>query len=333
MAFHFGKVLNEMLEDKFGRRFHYLRLSITDVCNFSCDYCLPDGYACDTDRDFLRLAEIKTLVNGFAALGTSKIRITGGEPSLRKDLPEIISACASALGIKHVAMTSNGYKLESDIQKWVDAGLNSLNISIDSLDPRMFAAITGHDKLESILRGIDKAIALGVKVKVNAVLMKQYNQQELQHFLNWIAATPVTLRLIELMQTGDNLQFFEKNHVSGMPIKQQLIDNGWTQMIADKAAGPAQEFYHPDYQGKIGLIMPYSKDFCATCNRLRISSTGKLHLCLFADQGLDIRPNLQLPESDALQQQLVALLADKEATHWLQDGYTGGTKHLAMLGG
>ena len=333
MPLHFGKVLIEMLEDKFGRRFHYLRLSITDVCNFKCNYCLPDGYACDTSRDFLSLPEIKTLVDGFASLGTSKVRITGGEPSLRRDLPEIIKACASAKGIEHVAMTSNGYKLESDIQKWVDAGLNSLNISIDSLDPRMFAAITGHDKLETILRGINKAIALGVKVKVNAVLMKQYNQQELQNFLDWLQATPVTLRLIELMQTGDNVTFFEENHVSGLPIKQQLIDAGWGQLIRDKAAGPAQEFFHPEFKGKIGLIMPYSKDFCASCNRLRISATGKLHLCLFADQGLDIRPVLQAADSRELQTTLVNLLGDKEATHWLQDGFTGATKHLAMLGG
>ncbi|WP_293745889.1 GTP 3',8-cyclase MoaA [uncultured Paraglaciecola sp.] len=322
-----------MLEDKFGRRFHYLRLSITDVCNFKCNYCLPDGYACDTERNFLALPEIETLVNGFAELGTSKIRITGGEPSLRKDLPEIIKACSTATGIQHVAMTSNGYKLESDIHKWVDAGLNSLNISIDSLDPRMFSAITGHDKLETILCGIDKAIALGVKVKINAVLMKQYNEQELQNFLAWLKITPVTLRLIELMQTGDNKTFFEENHVSGTPIRQQLIDNGWGQLIRDKAAGPAQEFFHADYKGKIGLIMPYGKDFCATCNRLRISATGKLHLCLFADQGLDIRPTLQSADSNELQTTLKTLLGDKEATHWLQDGFTGGTKHLAMLGG
>jgi cyclic pyranopterin phosphate synthase len=322
-----------MLEDKFGRRFHYLRLSITDVCNFSCDYCLPDGYACETERDFLALSEIRTLVNGFALLGTSKVRITGGEPSLRKDLPEIIKACSSASGIEHVAMTSNGYKLETDIQKWVDAGLDSLNISIDSLDPRMFAAITGHNKLETILRGIDKAIALGVKVKVNAVLMKKYNEKELQNFLNWLKNTPVTLRLIELMQTGDNVTFFNQNHVSGMPIKKHLLKSGWEQMIRDKTAGPAQEFFHPEYQGKIGLIMPYSKDFCATCNRLRISAVGKLHLCLFADQGLDIRPALQSADSSELQANLINLLGDKEATHWLQDGFTGATKHLAMLGG
>jgi GTP 3',8-cyclase len=331
-ALYFGKVL-EMLEDKFGRRFHYLRLSITDVCNFSCNYCLPDGYACDSDRDFLSLEEIATLAQCFAQLGTSKIRITGGEPSLRKDLSAIIAQCAQTPGINHVAMTTNGFRLEKDVEQWKSAGLHSINVSIDSLDPRQFASITGHDKLESIIRGIDKALALGLKVKVNAVLLRQYNAHELTTFLDWIKHLPVSLRLIELMQTGENNQFFKQQHLSGEPIKGQLLQQGWIQTLRDKAAGPAEEFYHPDYAGKIGLIMPYSKDFCASCNRLRIAATGKLHLCLFADQGLDIRHYLAENDVQGLARQLTTLLGDKEATHWLQDGYTGATKHLAMLGG
>lgn len=322
-----------MLEDKYGRRFHYLRLSITDVCNFSCTYCLPDGYACDSDRDFMSPEEISTLVNTFAQLGTSKVRLTGGEPSLRKDLPQIIQQCASTPGIEHVAMTSNGYKLEKCVEEWVDAGLHSINISIDSLDPRLFAAITGHDSLKTILVGIDKALSLGLKVKVNAVLMRQYNESEFARFLNWLKKTPISLRLIELMQTGDNAGFFQKNHVSAEPLKEQLLQTGWGQVIRDKAAGPAQEFYHPDYAGKIGLIMPYSKDFCSSCNRLRISATGKLHLCLFAEQGLDIRRYITAGDEIGLRKELINLLGNKEASHWLQDGLTGATKHLAMLGG
>ena len=122
-----------------------MRLSVTDVCNLKCIDSLPDGYAYDTGLDFLALPEIKTLINGFALIRTSKIGISGGEHSLRKDLPDIINACSSAIGIEHVAMASNGFKLEADIQKWVNAGLDSLNISIYSLDPRMFAAITEHN--------------------------------------------------------------------------------------------------------------------------------------------------------------------------------------------
>ncbi|WP_395345614.1 GTP 3',8-cyclase MoaA [Ningiella sp. W23] len=322
-----------MLEDKFGRQFHYLRMSITDVCNFSCDYCLPNGYQRDTKKSFLTVPELNTLAKAFAGLGTSKIRITGGEPSLRKDLTEIIALCASTDGIKHVAMTTNAYRLEKDVQRWFDAGLNSLNISIDSFDPHMFMSITGHDKLGSILRGIDKALSLGLKVKINAVLLRQYNGNEMSRFLKWIKDKPLTLRFIELMQTGDNLKFFKQNHISGEPIKRDLLEQGWGQVIRDKAAGPAEEFNHPEYEGRIGLIMPYSKDFCASCNRLRISSVGKLHLCLFAEMGIDLRPYMQQADPAALQQALVELLSDKEATHYLKEGYTGATSHLAMLGG
>ncbi|WP_115718553.1 GTP 3',8-cyclase MoaA [Gallaecimonas mangrovi] len=322
-----------MLEDKFGRRFHYLRLSITDVCNFRCSYCLPDGYQCDTPRDFLSLGEITTVVRAFAELGTSKIRITGGEPSLRKDLPQIIERCASTPGIKQVAITTNGYKLPQMINSWVDAGLTNLNVSIDSLDPRQFHAITGHDKLQTILQGVEQALALGLKVKINSVLLKPYSKELLSTALAWLKDKPLALRLIELMETGDNHDFFNANHLSGQPIKEQLLAQGWQQSQRDIAAGPAQEFSHPDYQGRLGLIMPYSKDFCASCNRLRVSATGNLHLCLFAEQGLPLRPLLADGDVAALKEKLAALLGKKEASHWLHDGFTGATKQLAMLGG
>jgi len=324
----------DMLTDNFGRRFYYLRLSITDVCNFRCNYCLPDGYQCDNNRDFLRVDEIARLAKGFAELGTEKIRITGGEPSLRKDLPEIINICKQTSGIKKVALTSNGFKLPEHLPSWLDAGIDAINISIDSLDPRQFHTITGHNKLDHVLKGIDMALADGrPTVKVNTVLMREYNAYDMQTYLDWLKDTPVTLRFIELMQTGDNQAFFDAQHVQGARIKQQLILDGWLPVLTDKSSGPAQEFYHPDYQGKIGLIMPYSKDFCNSCNRLRISSSGKLHLCLFGENGLSLREQLQSDDLLPLQEQIVALLGDKKATHFLHEKITGATKHLAMLGG
>jgi cyclic pyranopterin phosphate synthase len=323
-----------MLADNFGRRFYYLRLSITDVCNFRCNYCLPDGYACDHERDFLRLDEISRLAKGFADMGTEKIRITGGEPSLRKDLPEIINAVKQTQGIKTVALTSNGFKLPEHLPSWLDAGLDALNISIDSLDPRQFHAITGHNKLDTVLKGIDQGLSAGfTNIKVNTVLMRQYSGHEMQSFLDWVKDTPITLRFIELMQTGDNKAFFDQQHLKGQSIKEQLLNSGWQSVIKEKSAGPAQEFWHPDYAGKIGLIMPYSKDFCNSCNRLRVSSLGKLHLCLFADHGLNLRDYLQTDDVAPLQEQIKHLLGDKKATHFLKEGFTGATKHLAMLGG
>ena len=323
-----------MLTDNFGRRFTYLRLSITDVCNFSCNYCLPDGYQCDQPRDFLSLLEIKRLTKTFAELGTEKIRITGGEPALRKDLPKIIRICKDTPGIKTVAITSNGFKLPEHLPQWLDAGIDAINISIDSLDPRQFHAITGHDKLKTILTGIDMALADGrASVKVNTVLMRDHSGREIQSYLDWLKNTPITLRFIELMQTGDNQEFFDAQHVQGSRIKQNLILDGWLPIIQNKSAGPAQEFYHPDYKGKVGLIMPYSKDFCNSCNRLRISSSGKLHLCLFGDEGLSLREQLQSDDIEPVQAKISSLLGDKKATHFLHEKLTGATKHLAMLGG
>ena len=323
-----------MLQDNFGRRFRYLRLSITDVCNFHCNYCLPDGYGCDTPRDFLTTTEVRRLVKTFAELGTTKIRLTGGEPSLRKDLPEMIRICKQTPGIESVAITTNGYRLTRQIKDWVDAGLDSLNVSIDSLDPRMFHTITGHDKFDEVMKGLEMAAELGIKtIKVNAVLLRQFNAPEFQSYLDWVKDKPITLRFIELMKTGDNTKFFHDNHVSGAALKEQILAQGWQRVIREKDAGPAQEFEHPDHMGRIGLIMPYSKDFCASCNRLRVSAVGKLHLCLFSDYGLDLREYLQDDNPESLVNRIHELLGDKKASHYLHEGLTGGTKHLAMLGG
>ena len=324
-----------MLVDPYQRQFHYLRLSITDVCNFKCNYCLPEGYECQTDRDFLTLKEIKHLVQSFADLGVSKIRITGGEPGLRKDLPEIIHTIKQIKGIETVALTTNGYNLEKNIQHWVDAGLDALNVSIDSLNAETFKLITGSHRHQSIMNGLEKALRLGMtQVKVNAVLLKQFNANEMAQFLLWLKDTPVSLRFIELMQTGDNKGFFEDQHVNGQKLMQEIEDSGWLPIIKSKNAGPAKEFYHPNYAGRIGFILPYSSDFCVSCNRLRVSATGNLHLCLFAEEGQNLRHLLQSEQDNELRKQwLRDQLKIKKSSHSLHEQQVGATKHLAMLGG
>lgn len=322
------------LQDSFGRRFTYLRLSITDVCNFSCNYCLPDGYKSSEVEAPLTLDEIRTLCQVFAQLGTKKIRITGGEPSVRKDLPDIIRTVAATEGIEQVAITTNGYRLNRHIADWVSAGLTQLNVSIDSLDPRQFHAITGHNRLQEILQGMEQARALGLtNQKVNSVLLDQHNADQLPIFLDWLKDTPISLRFIELMQTGDNQTFFRQNHISGASIESELLELGWQPALRNQHDGPAKEMWHPDYQGKVGLIMPYSEDFCRSCNRLRVSSQGKLHLCLFGEQGHNLRPLLHEMHRDELSQHIRELVAGKKETHELHQGRTGATTHLAMLGG
>ncbi|AKO45602.1 GTP 3',8-cyclase MoaA [[Haemophilus] ducreyi] len=324
------------LVDRFQRQYTYLRLSITEVCNFRCNYCLPDGYRPPSHKQhFLNLVEIKRLARTFANLGTEKIRITGGEPTLRKDFLEIVETISQTEGIHKISLTTNGYRMERDIHLWQQVGITDLNISVDSLDPRQFQLITGENKLQSILKGIDRAFELGYKkIKVNAVLMKQYTAAELDKFLAWIKHTPIQMRFIELMETGEMDNFFKTQHLSGQTVMQRLLAEGWRLQPKAVNDGPAKVLAHPDYQGEIGLIMPYEKNFCASCNRLRVSATGKLHLCLFGEEGLDLRDLLL---SDEQQPQLAARLKSalqtKREHHYLHIGNSGIRNNLASIGG
>ena len=323
-----------MLMDRFARRFTYLRLSLTENCNFRCDYCLPDGPDCTSRQAELSVPEIRRLVTAFAALGTRKVRLTGGEPCLRKDLLEVIQTVKAVPGIEEVAITTNGYRLQRDLPAWREAGVDAINVSVDSLDPSTFHLITGQNRLPAILDGIDQAIALGIpKVKVNSVLLKGYNGGALPDFLEYIRNRKVSLRFIELMRTNDNVPYYQRHHISGQSIKDQLLVEGWQQCIKANTAGPAQEFWHPDYQGKLGLIMPYSRDFCDDCNRLRVSSLGQLFLCLFTEHHQDLRHYLQSDDTAPLQAALQQFVLSKKATHGLHAQESGATRHLAMIGG
>ncbi|PWC16231.1 GTP 3',8-cyclase MoaA [Brenneria roseae subsp. roseae] len=325
------------LTDAFARKFYYLRLSITDVCNFRCTYCLPDGYKPNgnTPHHFLSLDEIRRVSRAFAELGTEKVRLTGGEPSLRRDFVEILAAIRENPAIQTLAVTTNGYRLARDVAQWREAGLTALNVSVDSLDARQFHAITGQDKFRQVMAGIDAAFACGfAKVKVNTVLMRDVNDTSLQTFLAWIKHRPIQLRFIELMETGEGGALFQRHHISGDVIRRRLLLQGWEQQTRGRSDGPAQVFRHADYQGEIGLIMPYEKDFCLSCNRLRVSATGNLHLCLFGEQGIPLR-DLMADERqlEALKMRISGGLSAKKRTHFLHQGNSGITQNLSFIGG
>jgi len=329
-------VMVPQLIDAYERKFYYLRLSITDVCNFRCTYCLPDGYRPNgSPKTFLSLDEIRRVSRAFAELGTEKVRLTGGEPSLRRDFTEIIAAVRENPAIRQLAVTTNGYRMARDVAGWRDAGLTAVNVSVDSLDPRQFHAITGQDKFRQVMDGIDAAFTAGFsKVKVNAVLMRDVNHQQLGAFLNWIKDRPIQLRFIELMETGEGGDLFRKHHVSGEVIRLQLEQQGWQRQPRGRSDGPAQVFSRPDYQGEVGLIMPYEKDFCASCNRLRVSAIGNLHLCLFGEQGIGLRDLLTNDQQlDELKDRIQGGLLSKKQTHFLHQGNSGITQNLSFIGG
>ena len=328
-----------MLKDTFGRSFPYIRLSITDVCNYKCSYCLPQGYKKNPDdmRSFMSFQEISRLTKALSELGVSKIRLTGGEPTVRKDFFDILKDLKENSNIPKVTMTTNGYHLDKIAKQLYEAGLDGINISIDSLDRETFKKLTGHDRLLEILEGIKILQKLNFQnIKVNAVLLKGINDtyKDFKLFGNFIKENKIDFRFIELMQTGDNLDFFKKNHVSSNIFENYLVENEWVYQTFGKDAGPSLNYIHPNYEGKFGLIAPYSKNFCKTCNRLRITSRGDLRLCLFGNTGISLRHLLQNDnQKDELVDLIMKQLHLKKESHYLELGDTGITPNLSSTGG
>jgi len=327
------------LQDTFGRKFPYIRLSITDVCNYKCTYCLPQGYkkTPGDNRSFMSLEEISRLAKALSELGVCKIRLTGGEPTVRNDFFDILKDMKQNSKIEKVTMTTNGYQLDKIANQLYSFGLDGINISIDSLDRNTFKKLTGHDRLLEILNGIKILQDLNFKsIKVNAVLLKGINdtEKDFQIFSNFIKDNKIDFRFIELMETGDNKEYFKKNHVSANIFKEYLNKNNWLHQTYGKDAGPSLNYIHPDFKGKFGVIAPYSKDFCKTCNRLRITARGDLRLCLFGNNGTSIRHLLQKDnQKDELLDLIISQLHLKKASHHLELGDTGITSNLSSTGG
>ena len=328
-----------ILKDSFGRKFPYIRLSITDICNFKCGYCLPNGYQIDKsdNRTFLNICEIERLTKALSELGVCKIRLTGGEPTVRQDFFDILKVIKKHSGIKKTVITTNGYHLDQKAQKIKESGLDGINISIDSLDRETFKNITGHDRLPEILEGIKKLQELNFKnIKINAVLLKGVNDKE-EDFEKWaefIKTNEVDFRYIELMQTGDNLDYFNRYHVPSSKFVNYLNKKNWIFQTFGKDAGPSKNYINTNYKGKFGVIAPYSKDFCKSCNRLRITAKGDLRLCLFGNTGINIRHLMQKDDqTEELKDLILKQLNFKKESHYLELGETGLTKNLSTTGG
>lgn len=330
MAFDAGH-----LTDGFGRRFRYLRLSVTEVCNFRCTYCLPDGWKRSGPLSFLSADEIGRLASGFSALGLTKVRLTGGEPTVRKDFEDILARVAASPGVSKVAVTTNGWNLARHVEAWRAAGLTHLNLSLDALDSDAFKRITGHDRLAAVLAGLDKALATDLEaVKINAVLLRETAESGFGDWAEFVRDRPVTVRFIELMRTRDNADFFAAHHVGGEAVRGWLSDRGWSPVESPVDGGPAREYRHPDYAGAMGLIAPYAPGFCDGCNRLRVTARGRLRLCLFGEGGVDLRDLLARDDQrQDLIERIAAAMSGKRQGHRLDEGDPGDLTNLAQLGG
>lgn len=296
----------DKLVDKFGRPMRDLRISVTDRCNFRCTYCMPkeifgDDYPFLRNDEILSFEEITRLVNIFARLGVKKIRLTGGEPLLRKDLPTLINKLYDIDGIDDIALTTNGVMLGKQAKPLYDAGLRRLNISLDALDPAVFGSLNGRNtKPDIILRHIDLAKEMGFHVKINMVVQKGVNEQEILPLAAYFKERRITLRFIEFMDVGnDNRWSFEKV-VSKKEILELLQSTFELEPVeADYFGEVAKRYRHVDCGTEIGFITSVSESFCSSCTRARISSDGKLITCLFASSGFDLKALLRSGRTDS----------------------------------
>ena len=321
------------LIDSFGREISYLRVSVTDRCNFRCIYCSPeDEHFCKiSHQDVLRYEEILEAVKVSAQLGMTKIRITGGEPLVRKGIISFIKSLNQIKEVQDISMTTNGYYLSDYALALKKAGLNRVNISLDSLQREKFIHITGRDGLTKVLQGIDEALRLGLSpVKINVVLLKGINDDEIENFIQLTQTKPLYIRFIELMPTRSELKQINQGHfVSAKRLQEKIKPKYHSLQSASVATGygPAVYYQLPDAKGMFGFIAAVSQHFCARCNRIRLTSEGHLRPCLFSDKEIDLKERLRdvsqketIKRRRIIQKALQEAVQQKPFQHKFMDG-------------
>jgi cyclic pyranopterin phosphate synthase len=285
-----------MLSDNYFRNINYLRLSITDRCNLRCRYCMPEeGVKMVEHRDLLTYEEIVEVLEVFARNGISKVRITGGEPLVRRGAVDLIARIAKVAGIKDLSLTTNGVLLEEYAGALVKAGLRRINISLDTLKPDRFAYITRRDTFKEVWAGIEAAMQQRLSpIKINVVAIKGFNDDEVKDFARLSLTYPLHIRFIEFMPIGDGNEWHGKETIPSSRIMEEIRGIGELIPLGpDENGGPAQRYYIKGSKGEIGFISPISSHFCAQCNRLRLTPDGKIRTCLFSDKEIDLKGALR----------------------------------------
>lgn len=290
-----------MLIDRFKRRIDYLRISVTDKCDLRCTYCIPQGYTeFEKPANWLSFAEIERVAGAFARMGVSRFRLTGGEPLLRKNLPELVARLAILPGVKDLSLTTNGTQLTRLAHDLRTAGLNRLNISLDSLRRECVQEITGKDSFDKVLLSLKAARDAGFEqIKINMVPLPGLNSGDIEDMVAFCIANGFILRLIEVMPigiSGQRLEYYNLLElIENLRLKYQLRESN-----REYGGGPAKYWESADGRFTLGLITPRSQHFCATCNRVRMSVDGTLYLCLGQDHSMALKPLLAANCSDAL---------------------------------
>ncbi|MDB6093110.1 MAG: moaA [Verrucomicrobia bacterium] len=307
--------------DRYNRDIDYLRISLTDACNLRCVYCMPEQMTFRPRDELLSDAELHRLIGIFASVGFRKIRFTGGEPTLRAGLVDLVSHAAQTPGIETIGLTTNGILLEGLAAPLRAAGLRSVNISLDTLDPEKFRRITRWGKLDRVLAGLDAAAGAGLRVKLNAVVSRGTNDREdVIALARYTLEQPWQVRFIEQMPFGNNAVFQHKSIVAEEELRAVLAEAyGPLELVNHgRLDGEARLYRIAGAAGCIGFISPVSKPFCADCNRLRLTAEGVLRLCLLRDNEIDLRPLLRNGADDeALATRIREAVYDKPWGHGL----------------
>lgn len=331
------------LVDQFGRQITYLRISVTDRCDLRCTYCMAEKMQFLPKQDLLTIEELAQVANAFIARGVKKIRITGGEPLVRKGMPDLFEQLGKHLGrgLDELTLTTNGTLLAQNAEMLARNGVKRINVSLDSLKAETFETITRRGKLDQVLAGIDAALDAGMHVKINTVALKHDNAAELSEMIAWAHGKGMDLTLIEVMPLGDTGEDRIDQYVPLPMIKDELAEI-WTLddiETRDLNAGPSRYVRVRETGGKLGFITPLTQNFCAGCNRVRVTCTGRIYMCLGQDDHIDLRAALRdTPSPDkALNACLDRALLKKPERHDFKIERRGQTpalpRHMSVTGG
>jgi cyclic pyranopterin phosphate synthase len=332
---HENQATQKQLIDPFGRRVEYLRLSVTDKCNLRCFYCLPEGFkGFEEPGHWLRFDEIERVIGAFAELGVSRVRITGGEPLVRKDLPQLVGRLKGLPGVDDLSLSTNATLLARHAQSLKQAGIARINVSLDSLRPERFEKITG-GKLEPVLEGLMAAKAAGfAPIKLNMLALRGINDDEFESLVEFCIEHDFTLRFIETMPVGTTGRNASEHYLDLAVVRQQLAQRFDLVPGVMPGGGPARYVQVRGTDLRIGFITPISQHFCATCNRVRLAVDGTLYLCLGQDHKFELRPLLRQGISDAgLKEAILEALALKPERHEFVEKPGQVVRFMSMTGG
>ena len=297
------------IQDKYNRIIDYMRISVTDRCNLRCIYCMPsEGIRPVAHKDILRYEEIMRVVSAAAKLGVKKIRITGGEPLTRKNLSILIASIHDVKSIEDISLTTNGVLLRKQVRELAAAGLNRVNVSLDSLNPDKYREITRGGDLNNVFEGMGEAQQAGLSpIKINMVPIRGFNDDEIEAFAQLTMKTPIQVRFIEFMPIGASAIWSEEKYISSEEIKGRVSSIAPLHPVKLRRSGPARYYRFEHAPGVVGFISPITHHFCRSCNRLRLTSEGKLRPCLFSETEIDLKSAMRCGADDDEIERLIRL--------------------------